>query len=176
MEGLIKFGIPILSAVLGVLFRYLYGIWADRRKFKQELKDNNFIDVTATDWHAAWQTSVDNVEIINTERLIMVQKGNVVKVKNVEKSPENPKGGYLWEAQMQFFQGRYMMGWYFPLVAENNTSKGIMFFAYHSPKKMFYGKWVGASYDGDLSNGFLVISKDRTSSLVELTKLISIHK
>lgn len=159
-------------ALIGVLIRFIYEKWSEKRKFKRELEDNNFIDISGTDWHAAWQTSVDNEMIINTEKLSMTQVGNVVKVKNLEKSLENPRGGYLWDAQMQFFQGKYMMGWYFPLKTENNTSKGIMFFSYHSAKKIFYGKWVGAAFDGDLANGFLVISKDRTESLSELNKII----
>jgi len=164
-----------ISTIAGIFLRVLFEHFREKHRFKKELKDNNYIDVSAEDWHAAWQTCVDGQVLINTERLSMKQKGGVVQVKNIEKSPENPKGGYLWESQMQFFQGRFLMGWYFPLRAENNASKGIMFWAYHSPKKIFYGKWVGSAYDGDLASGFVVISKDRTNSLGELSKLMAKH-
>ncbi|MFZ3382883.1 MAG: hypothetical protein WA144_03045, partial [Candidatus Methanoperedens sp.] len=66
-------------------------------------------------------------------------------------------------------------GWYFPLKQENITSKGIMFLTYQSAKKVFWGKWVGSSYDGDLSNGFVVISKDKNQSLTLVKELIAKH-
>lgn len=163
------------SAVFGVLLRYAFEVAREKYRFKRELEDNNFIDVTGDDWHAAWQTAVEKQVLVNTEKLCMRQKGKVVKVWNTEKSPENPKGGYRWESQLQFFQGRVLMGWYFPLKAENITSKGIMFLCYHSAKKTFYGKWVGSAYDGDLANGFMVISKDRSTSRSELDKLMTAH-
>src|SRR6266545_5095513 len=135
-------GLSAGSALFGILLKQLYEIIRDRYRFRKELRDNNYIDVTADDWCAAWQTSVENQMIINTEQICMKQKGGVVKVWNREASPENPKGGYKWQSQMQFFQGRYLMGWYFPLRIENITSKGMMFMTYHSSRKTFYGKWV----------------------------------
>ena len=81
----------------------------------------------------------------------------------------------MWEGQLQFFNGKTLMGWYFPLIQENITSKGIMFLTYQSAKQVFWGKWVGSSYDGDLSNGFVVISKDRGRSLELLKEVISKH-
>jgi hypothetical protein len=167
--------IPISTMIGGILIRIFYETVREQFKFKKELKDNNRIDVSGEDWHAAWQASVNNEVIINTEKISMVQKGQTVRVYNQEKSPENPEGGYLWEAQMQFFQGKSLMGWYLPKKTENITSKGIMFVAYHSARRTFYGKWVGASYDGDLANGFVVISKQRDKSLEELNHILRLH-
>jgi hypothetical protein len=170
------------SAVVGILLGWRFGIaHKQRAESRRELErrnkalaDNNNVDVTG-EWYVAWQASVERMQCINTERLEMKQLGQDVMVRNLERAPENLKGGYLWSAEMQFFQGRYLMGWYFPLPTERTTSKGIMFFSYHAAQRLFYGKWVGASYDGDLCNGFAVISNDRERSKAELLKLLKIH-
>lgn len=171
----INIALSIASLILGVIISRIVDRYKERVKFKQELKDNNSIDITGDDWYAAWHTSVEGIVNLNTEKLSFIQKGNTVKVKNLEKAPENPKGGYFWEGQLNFFYGKTLMGWYFPLKSENITSKGIMFLSYQSTKKLFWGKWVGSSYDGDLSNGFVVISKDRKQSLKLLHEVISKH-
>lgn len=102
-----------LNIVLSIIFTFLgvfVGMMVDNIrtnfKFRQELKDNNFIDVTGKDWFAAWHTSVENTLNLNTENLSFEQKGQTVKVKNLERAPENPKGGYFWEAQLQFFMAK----------------------------------------------------------------------
>jgi hypothetical protein len=162
-----------------VVLGLLLGIFIDnirtKRRFKKELKDNNFIDISGKNWFAAWHTSVDQTINLNTEELEISQRGQTVKIWNIEKAPENPKGGYLWSAQLQFFHGKTLMGWYFPLRHENITSKGIMFLTYQSAKKIFWGKWVGENYDGALSNGFVVISKNRDESLRLLKDVIRKH-
>lgn len=161
----------VIGLVLGLLIEYFKA----QRKFRKELQDNNFIDISGGKWFAAWQTSVEQTLNLNTEELVIQQKGQTVKISNIDKSPENPKGGYKWEAQLQFFHGKTLMGWYFPLKEENITSKGIMFLNYQSAKKVFWGKWVGSNYDGDLANGFVVISKDKEQSMRLLKDVISKH-
>jgi hypothetical protein len=165
---------PLLGAVAGVFLKYLYDSWAEGRRFKRELEDNNHIDVSG-DWCAAWQTSVDGVELINCEAIRIVQKGKTVRMSNTERSPDNPKAGYLWDGQMQFFQGRNLMGWYFPRKEENNSSKGIMYMTYLSPQKKFIGQWVGSAYDGELVTGFVVVGKERTESRKDLEAFITAH-
>jgi hypothetical protein len=139
---IINISVSLASMVIGLVIGLIIDRYKNKLRFKQELKDNNSIDITGDDWFAAWHTSVESVVNLNTEKLSIVQKGNTVKIKNLEKAPENPKGGYLWEAQLQFFYGKTLMGWYFPLKIENITSKGIMFLTYKSTKKVFWGKWV----------------------------------
>lgn len=163
------------SAILGAIISVIIGKIQEKTKFVKELKNNNDLILSASDWHAAWQTSVDGQELLNTEHLVIEQKGATLKMWNLEKSPENPKGGYLWEGQLRFYHGRDIMGWYFPKKSENNASKGIMFLNYNSSQKMFIGKWVGAAYDSPLCNGFVVISKERTRSLTILKKIIKNH-
>jgi hypothetical protein len=160
---------------VGALFSFTIGQLYEKYRFRQELKNNNDINVSGDDWHAAWQTSVDGIELLNTEHLVMRQRGATIRMWNKEKSPENPKGGYLWTAQLRFLHGRDLMGWYFPRPKENNASKGIMFMHYDSSKKVFWGKWVGAAYDGPLSNGFVVVTKERSKSLDILKDVLKKH-
>jgi len=174
-ELIINIAIAAGFMLLGIVITMVVESVRARFKFKRELEDNNSIDVTGNDWFAAWHTSVENTINFNTEQLSMKQKGKTVHVRNLERAKENPKGGYLWEAQLQFFYGKTLMGWYFPLRSENITSKGIMFLTYQSAKKVFWGKWVGSAYDGDLSNGFVVISKNREDSLRLLHEVIAKH-
>lgn len=160
----------VFGVILDIILKLVWGIFSR----KKEIADNNYIDITG-EWFAAWQTSVDNQQLINTESLKIVQRGKQVIVNNCERAPENPLGGYLWNAKMQFYQGRNLMGWYFPLKKENNASKGIMYMTYFSQRKEFYGKWVGSGYDGELEVGFLVFAKSRQEAKDKLEKLINAH-
>lgn len=165
----------ILGAILGVVAQEFFCLIRNFVSQKKEIADNNNINISGNDWFAAWQTSVDDKQIINTESLTIVQRGKEVIINNNERSPENPIGGYLWKAKMHMYQGRSLMGWYFPLKSENNTSKGIMYMTYFSQRKEFYGKWIGSGYDGDLEVGFLVFCKDRSRAKDLLSALISKH-
>ena len=165
---------PIIGTVFGVGIKYLYDKWAEKRRFKKELDDNNNIDVSG-DWCAAWQTSVDGAQLVNCESIRIIQKGKTVHIYNTERSPDNPRAGYLWEGQMQFFQGRNLMGWYFPKKEESNSSKGIMYMAYFSPQRKFIGQWVGSAYDGDLMAGYVVIKQHRSDARSELEAFIRAH-
>lgn len=167
--------LSIGSAVLGVIISLVIQKLLESKKFKRELSSNNNIDISGEDWIAAWQASVDGENILNTEEIILQQKGGTIKINNKTKSPENLKGGYLWSGQLQFYYGRDLMGWYFPIKSENNTSKGIMFFNYNSAQKIFIGKWIGSAYDSPLSAGFVVISKNKKVSLQKLNTLIAKH-
>ena len=165
----------IAGAVIGIVLQYCISVIVKIVRQNVEVADNNHI-VVSGEWYAAWQTSVEHLELVNTEKILMSQKGNKVYVKNLNKSEENPQGGYLWHSDMIFYNGKSLMGWYFPLKSEQNTSKGMMFLSYISQKKIFYGKWVGCGYDGDLLEGFVVFSKERPISVDELNKIISHHK
>lgn len=161
----------ILGAVFGLILNGIYAAIAKKIRIHHEVKDNDNINISGT-WYAAWQTSVHGKQLLNTEELIVKQTGKTVYVENTEKSPENPDGGYLWNSTMHFYQGRYLMGWYFPKKGENLTSKGIMYMVFSSQKKLFIGQWSGTGYDGDLETGFLVFSKDRNYSLEILSATI----
>ena len=163
------------STFAGAVLTVIYDVVREKVRFRKELKENSQIDLTGADWFAAWQTSVDQKELINTEEIIIRQKGALIKIHNREKSRENPKGGYKWDGQLLFYHGRDLMGHYFALREEQNTNKGIMYFYFDSAKKQLIGRWVGASYDGPLLNGFVVISKNKSESVALLQHIIKNH-
>ena len=160
----------LIGVALDIIVKLIYSFFSR----KKQIADNNNIHIDG-EWFAAWQTSVNNEELLNTESLKIKQVGNQIIINNCERSPENPKGGYLWKAKLTFYQGRNLMGWYFPIKSENNSSKGIMYMAYFSPRKEFYGKWVGSGYDGELEVGFLVFAKTRERAKELLQVLIAKH-
>lgn len=164
----------IFGALFGFLIKYFYDQYAEGRRFKRELEDNNHVEVSG-EWYAAWETSIDGAVLVNTEHLQLIQKGKTIRMWNTQRSPENPKGAYLWTAQLQFFQGRSVMGWFLAKPEERNTSKGIMYLCYFSQRRIFYGQWIGAAYDGELVCGFAVIAKDRSTARAELEAFIARH-
>jgi hypothetical protein len=162
--------------VLGIVLTEFYNFARNAVRERKEAKENQHIDLTGSDWFAAWETSVDGAIVINTEALSVTQHGANVAIKNTERSPENPIGGYLWRSKLVFSHGETLMGWYYPTKEENITSRGMMYFSYDPQRKLFAGKWVGKSYDGSLCQGFVCISKDRQRSRVALSKLIELGK
>lgn len=124
-------------------------------------------------WHAAWQTSVKNSNLINFELLDIKQRGKIVKISNVTKSQENLTAGYTWHSKLNLYQGKFLMGTYFPLAEEQNNSKGVLFLVYEFQRKIFFGKWVGNGYDGDLLSGFVVIAKEKNLAEDQLNLLIN---
>jgi len=164
----------LLGTVVGWFLDFIAKTIIRIVKEKKEIKDNDYIDISG-EWFVAWQTSINGEELLNTETLKVKQKGKTVVFENRERAPENPQGGYLWKSKMQFYQGRNLMGWYFPLKSENNSSKGIMYMAYFSQKRLFVGKWIGSGYDGELQAGFVVIATTREIAANKLNELKALH-
>jgi len=164
----------VLLLVIGALISFLTAKIKERYQFKKELRENSNIDVSGK-WYAAWQTSINGLPNIDTEEVTLSQRGKTVRICNVEKAPENPDGGYLWSGQLHFLHGSSLMGWYSAREEENNSSRGMLYFSYASPRKTFIGKWVGAAYDGALITGFVVLMKDRSSAKARLLEFVSSH-
>lgn len=137
-----------------------------------KIRDNDFIDVSG-DWYASWQTSVHGQEIVANQQVSLKQTGREIEAHNLQPSTEHPKGGYLWEAYLHLSQSTYLVGWYLALPRENNSSQGSLFFHYRSQQKIFYGQWVGASYDGDIVTGYAVIGKTQDECRSVMDEMIS---
>ena len=164
--------LAVASLVAGVALTELVHVikrWLTRSK---EVRENQHIDLSGSDWIAAWQASADDIELINTEEITIEQSGASVWMSNKEKSPENPKGGYKWQGKLEFSHGETLMGDYYPVREENLTAKGIMFFSYDASRRMFLGKWVGKAIDGVLCNGFVAIAKSREAAIENVKGLI----
>ncbi len=168
--------LAIASIIIGVFLTELLRAISKKRARKREARENLDIDITGSDWFAAWEASVDDEIIVNTEEIRVVQRGAKVHMENVERSPENPVGGYKWKSDLVFSHGETLMGWYFPLKAENLTSRGIMYFTYDPQRRLMAGKWVGKSFDGNLCTGFVCITKNRDKAREDVLKLIELAK
>src|SRR5665647_1900506 len=75
----------ILGVVLGILGGELVRVARTRVEFRRQMRENDHVSVAGT-WFAAWQTSVDGSVLLNTEELALKQRGNKVRMRNVEVS------------------------------------------------------------------------------------------
>jgi hypothetical protein len=97
MTEWIKYAVGIvLGAILYAIGYEITKAVIDAIKEKRiSIRKKEKIDLSGK-WYAVWQTTVEGKENINTELLQIKQKGNKVIIENIEKSPENKLGGYLW--------------------------------------------------------------------------------
>lgn len=168
---------PVLLAfcalIIGVILDQVIRFIGERIRFAKELKDNSHIDASGV-WYAIWQTSIGGKEKLNGEAVKIKQKGQVVKMWNTEKSSEGD-GGYFWTSQLRFLHGKSLMGWYFPKKKELNDSSGMVFYTFYAARKVFYGKWVGTAYDGNLQTGLAVIARDKEQAEHAMSSLQKIY-
>ncbi len=121
-------------------------------------------------WYAAWQTEVEGREIINTEVLRIKQRGRKITIENLEKSPENKIGGYLWKGEARIYDNEHILGIY--LATEPNViSKGTIYFLLNRVGHSMVGRWVGCNYDSDFIWGFGVIAKEKDVALRKIEAL-----
>ena len=160
-----------ISLFAGIVLSEIVSQVRDRLNRSKQLAENLNISLAAKDWVAIWQAAADGNEILNSESLIIEQTGSTVFMRNAEISPENPRGGYLWSAELRFSNGETLMGWYYPRKGQNVASRGIMYFTYDASRKLFLGRWVGKAIDGPLSSGFVTISKSMETSKLAMSKL-----
>lgn len=124
----------------------------------------------AGQWFAIWQTTVDGAEVTNTEDIEVNWKGDVLLIRNLAVSEENPDGGYLWVAKMELFDNSHLLGRY---VAKdpNVLSKGTLFLVLHNSGKFLYGKWAGCNYDAEVASGATLFSRSRDNLLENFRRL-----
>jgi hypothetical protein len=122
-------------------------------------------------WHAAWQTTVEGKENINTEVLKIEQKGKRVIIENTQRSPENKVGGYLWRGECKFYDNAHLIGIY--LAREPNVvAKGAVYFLFNRVGNFLIGQWIGCNIDSELTGGYGVIAKERDFALEKIQQLL----
>lgn len=123
-------------------------------------------------WYALWESTAENEEVINSEELIIKMKKNgTVQLWNVEKSPENPKGGYVWLGEGRLFDNQYILTTY--IAREPNVrSKGCLYLVIHRSGQFINGQWIGCNYDSDWARGLVVIARERE----RLPELLANHR
>ena len=72
------------------------------KKKKIRVRKKEKIDLSGI-WYVVWQTTVERKENINSEVLKIKQKGDKIIMENIEKSPENKLGGYLWKGECKIY-------------------------------------------------------------------------
>lgn len=167
--------IAIVSAIIGFVIQYTIITIVRIILNHNDFKNNGRIKVSGK-WYATWQTFVENEECINTEKLKFKQRGAHITIKNTAISEDNKKGGYLWKGKLKMSYGKTLIGNYYPIKKEGNTSLGVLFFYYNSQSKIFYGKWLGCGYGGELIDGFVIISQDKEISKSTLIDVKEKHK
>lgn len=111
-------------------------------------------------WHALWETTADQEEVVNSEEVVVtVSARGLVVLENSAVSPENPEGGYLWRAEGRLFDNQYYLGTYIPREAEVR-SKGCLYLVLHPSGKYLNGQWMGCNYDGDWARGLVVFARE----------------
>lgn len=149
-----------------ILFDYI-------REQRASLKKER-INLNGT-WHAVWQTSAGEKEVINSEILKIKQKGNNITIENVAASPENKLGGYLWHGEAKIYDNHVIIGNYLPR-EKNIISKGSLYFVLNRIGQFMSGKWVGCNYDYEFTWGFGVIAREKNVATEELNKLLSMKR
>lgn len=170
MEPLTYIAIALGSAAVGA-FGAKFGELLFEQ-IKQRLAGRKAVACHLTgQWYAAWQTTVDGIENLNTELIKIDHIGTRLTITNVEKSPENKLGGYLWRADMSIYENERAIGVYVS-TEPNVTSKGALYLVINRVGSLMRGQWVGCNYDYVLTSGYGVIAKERDVALDELRRLL----
>jgi hypothetical protein len=122
-------------------------------------------------WWAAWQTWNQGKEIVATQPIEMTQEGSAIRVRALERSEENTRGGYVWAGELRAWEEHILMGWY-AAEDQNVRSRGTFFFVLHSHGTFMEGRWTGMSYDGPIITGWAAIAQtgDEAASIIERLK------
>jgi transcriptional regulator with XRE-family HTH domain len=146
-----------LAAALGITVSELAGLPSER------------IQLDGT-WWAAWQTFNDGTEIVATQPISLSQSGSTIQMEALERSSENPRGGYLWRGEMRLWDGQVLMGYY--AAADGNVrSKGTVFFVLHPQGEYAEGRWVGLSYDGPIVTGYAALARNRDEANAVISRV-----
>jgi transcriptional regulator with XRE-family HTH domain len=122
-------------------------------------------------WWAAWQTWNAGQEIVATQPVEMDQHGMTVRIRALERSEENARGGYVWTGELRVWDNHVLMGWY-AAEDQNVRSKGTFFFLLHPQGNLLEGRWTGLSFDGPVVSGWAAIAqaRDEAASVIERLK------
>lgn len=119
-------------------------------------------------WWSAWQTWNQGEEVVATQPVEMDQHGSTVRIRALERSEENVRGGYVWVGELRVWDNHVLMGWY-AAEDQNVRSRGTFFFRLHPHGNFMEGRWTGMTYDGPIVSGWAAIAqaRDEAASIVE---------
>jgi hypothetical protein len=121
-------------------------------------------------WWAAWQTWNQGQALVATQPVEMEQEGSTVRIRAIERSEENVRGGYVWTGELRIWDNHVLMGWY-AAEDQNVRSKGTFFFVLHPQGHLMEGRWAGTSYDGPIVHGWAGIARDQDEAAAIIERL-----
>lgn len=109
------------------------------------------------EWWAAWQTWKDQAPRVDTHRLLIHQRGELLQL-DAERAVPVEEGSYRWRGELRLWDNEALIGWYHSTDAAVR-SKGTMYLALHPHGTHAWGRWVGMSYDGPVVTGWGAIAR-----------------
>jgi hypothetical protein len=123
----------------------------------------------AGNWYALWETTAEGKLSIDSESVMVQQRGTNLIVENRNTAPENPLGSFLWRAQCRIYDNRYVLGSYVPRRG-NVRSKGVFYLSLHTSGAFMLGGWLGCNYDDEIAFGFSVFARDPAIARTQMAK------
>jgi hypothetical protein len=120
-------------------------------------------------WYALWETTAEGRLSIDSESVIVQQRGANLVIENRNRAPENPLGSFLWRAQCRVYDNRYVLGSYVPRKG-SVRSKGVLYLSLHTSGVFMLGGWLGCNYDDELAFGFSVFARDPAIARMQMAK------
>jgi transcriptional regulator with XRE-family HTH domain len=119
------------------------------------------------DWWAAWQTWKDDVPRIDTHKLEVHQRGELLQL-DTDRAVPVEEGSYRWRGELRLWDNEALMGWYRSTDGAV-CSKGTMYLALHPHGIHAWGRWVGMSYDGVVISGWGAMARtdDKAPQIVQ---------
>jgi transcriptional regulator with XRE-family HTH domain len=108
-------------------------------------------------WWCAWQTWKDGVPRVDTHRLEVHQRGELLQL-DAERALPVEQGSYQWRGELRLWDNEALIGWYRSTDAAVR-SKGSLYLALHPHGTHAWGRWVGMSYDGTVITGWGAIAR-----------------
>jgi transcriptional regulator with XRE-family HTH domain len=103
-------------------------------------------------WWCAWQTWKDGAPRIDTHRLEVHQRGDLLQL-DAERALPVAEGSYEWRGELRLWDNEALIGWYRSTDAAVR-SKGALYLTLHAHGTYAWGRWVGMSYDGAVITGW----------------------
>ena len=176
MAEWLKYAIAILigASLYAIGYEITKSVIDTIREKRVTVKKKEKIDLSGR-WYTAWQTSREEKEKFNTQLLEIKQRGDKITMENIEKSPEDKLGGYLWRGECKLYDNQHLLGHYLPR-EPNVISKGTIYFLLNRRCNFMVGKWVGCNYDYGFTWGYGVIAKEKDFAHEKMQELLKSQK
>jgi transcriptional regulator with XRE-family HTH domain len=125
-------------------------------------------------WWCAWQTWKDDVPRVDTHRLEVHQRGELLQL-DAERALPVEQGSCQWRGELRLWDNEALIGWYRSTDAAVR-SKGSLYLALHPHGTHAWGRWVGMSYDGTVITGWGAIARAEEEADKIVQELITTEK